>query len=258
MPEWFLLIGALAVLTLLGLSWPPLLWVTPLLIIAIAAPLAQAILSAAKANFPTPRASASERIKLRALTALLHLIQPIARLKGRLAHGLTLWRSRIQARPNWRLSESHELWSEVWRAPEAWLEDIAAKAREQQAVVRKGGAFDDWDLELRGGLLGGARVLAAVEEHGAGRQMLRFRCWQRVPVATIATICMALGLAITAAVQGAWIAAVAIGLGVVATATAALLQAARAIGALSAVLTRCKEEQLMEAPEIVSDAPRVA
>ncbi len=257
MPEWFLLIGALAVLTLLGLSWPPLLWVTPLLIIAIAAPLAQAILSAAKANFPTPNASVSERIKLRALTALLHLIQPIARLKGRLAHGLTLWRSRIQARPNWHLSESHELWSEVWRAPEAWLEDIAAKAREQQAVVRRGGAFDDWDLELRGGLLGGARVLAAVEEHGAGRQMLRFRCWPRVPVAAIAAICMAFGLAVTAAVQGAWIAAVTIGLGVVATAAAALLQAAHALGALSAVLTRCKEEHLMEAPEIVPGAPRV-
>jgi hypothetical protein len=38
-----------------------------------------------------------------------------------------------------------------------------------------GGPTDHWDLEVRGGLLGGARVLLTVEEHGAGRQYLRAR-----------------------------------------------------------------------------------
>jgi hypothetical protein len=38
----------------------------------------------------------------------------------------------------------------------------------------RGGDFDRWDLELRGGLLGGVRILTAVEEHGHGRQLVRF------------------------------------------------------------------------------------
>ena len=38
-----------------------------------------------------------------------------------------------------------------------------------------GGDFDEWDLELRGGLIGGARTLMAIEEHGGGKQLLRFR-----------------------------------------------------------------------------------
>ena len=34
-------------------------------------------------------------MKLRFLTACLHLLQPLARLSGRLRQGLTLWRTRV-------------------------------------------------------------------------------------------------------------------------------------------------------------------
>jgi len=37
-----------------------------------------------------------------------------------------------------------------------------------------GGDFDNWDLKVRGGLLGSAQLRMAVEEHGAGKQLLRF------------------------------------------------------------------------------------
>ena len=61
MPEWYLIVLLLAVLTLLGLSWSPLLWFAPLLALGIAAPIAQAVISAAQAKFPTPWPSAIKR-----------------------------------------------------------------------------------------------------------------------------------------------------------------------------------------------------
>src|SRR5260370_42562061 len=41
----------------------------------------------------------------------------------------------------------------------------------------RGGDFEPWDIEATGGLLGSCRVQMAVEEHGSGRQLVRFRSW---------------------------------------------------------------------------------
>jgi GT2 family glycosyltransferase len=242
MPEWFLLIGALTLVSLLGLSWSPLLWATPLLVIAIAAPIVQAILSAAKADFPSPHPSALERFRLRVLTAALHLLQPVARLKGRLEHGLTLWRERTNASPHWALAEKQELWSEQWRAPEAHLNDIAALARDEHKLVRKGGNFDDWDIELCGGI-GNARLVMAKEEHGGGKEMLLFRYWMTLPAIVLITLCMGTALTLIAATQGASVAAIVIGCGVIAIAIASLRQAARGMAVFNKILTRYSDEQ---------------
>ena len=43
----------------------------------------------------------------------------------------------------------------------------------------RGNAYEPWDLEIVGGLLGSARLLMAVENHGSGRQYVRFRAWPR-------------------------------------------------------------------------------
>src|SRR5207302_2481020 len=51
MPEWYLVILALAVLSLLSLLWPPLLLALPLLVLALGMPLVQAGLSATHASF---------------------------------------------------------------------------------------------------------------------------------------------------------------------------------------------------------------
>jgi GT2 family glycosyltransferase len=179
MPEWYFVIGLLAALSLLGLAWPPLLWAVPLLILAVVAPVAQAIISAAKAEFPTPRPDRSERLKLRALTATLHLLQPFARLKGRLQHGLTPWRKRGQGDTlRWR-AYATSVWREEWQEPAAMLERLMAQLKKGGAVTIHGGDYDSWDLEVRGGLLGAARLHMAVEEHGAGKQLFRFRIWPR-------------------------------------------------------------------------------
>ena len=46
-------------------------------------------------------------------------------------------------------------------------------------MIFSGGDFERWDLHVRGGMLGPMRMRMAVEEHGAGRQLLRIRSWPR-------------------------------------------------------------------------------
>jgi O-antigen biosynthesis protein len=241
MPEWLLVIAGLAALTLLGVAWPPLLWAGSLLALAIAAPIVQAGSSALKADFPTPRSPAA-RLGLRLITAYLHLLQPIARLKGRLAHGLALWRQRAKSPPVWRVREQHAVWSEEWQEPRAWLEAAAAALREQQVMVHEGGDFDDWDLEVMTGRLGRVRLLLAIEEHGAGREMLRFRATARVIPAVLVGTIAGTTLAALAATQGGWVAAMALGLATAAVAVVALHQTATAMGAIRAALARLREQ----------------
>ena len=179
MPEWYLAVVGLGIVSLLGLSWPPLLWAIPLLIAAVAAPIAQAVLSAARAEFPGAPSDGGHRLRLHALTALLHVIQPIARLKGRLAHGLSPWRRRGEPAFVLPRPRREAIWSERWHAPADRLRRLYEILRAANAIVARGGDYDRWDLEVRGGLFGSARLLMAVEEHGGGRQLVRARSWPR-------------------------------------------------------------------------------
>jgi len=206
MPEWYVIILALAALSLLGLQWAPLAWCFVLLAGAAAAPVAQALWSASRAHWAGPPAGRRARAGRFLLTAFLHLIQPLARLSGRLRHGLTPWRRRPAL--TGMLPRSLTLWSETWRAPEAWLAQIRETIAATGAVVNAGGDFDRWDLEARGGALGSARLRMAVEEHGAGRQLLRVRSWPTFsslgfPVALLFGV-----LAAAAVADGAWLAGV--------------------------------------------------
>jgi GT2 family glycosyltransferase len=234
MPEWFLITGLLGLLSLLGLAWSPLLWFTPLFVLGLAAPVVQAIKSAGKAEFPTPRPDPKQRFGLRVLTAVLHIMQPAARLTGRLRHGLTPWRQRITAAPQWRWSYDGTLWSEQWRTPEAWLQSLAERLRQRRVPVLTGGEFDTWDLELHGGLLGGVRTLMALEEHGAGRQLLRFRVWPKLALPGTVLTALSGVLAIAAVLDGAWIVAAVLALGGGALLARALQEYAVAASALYA------------------------
>jgi hypothetical protein len=174
MPEWYLCILALAVLSLLGTLWRPLLASTPLLALTVGASLTQAVLSGARASFPGRRPRV-QTLGLHALTALLHLLQPLARLRGRLRSALTPWRRHGPggfARPRLR---TWSLWSETWQSPEARLRRLESQLERDGCLVVRGGDYDGWDLEVRAGGLGAVRVLLAIEEHGQGRQMVRFR-----------------------------------------------------------------------------------
>jgi hypothetical protein len=175
MPEWWLLLGVLGFLGLLGLWWFPLLFALPLLVMALAVTLAEAGLSA-HASWRGRRC----HLGVRALTASLYVLQPLARLMGRLSYGLTPWRRNgvsgfLVPRPR-----ELKVWSEQWHSAEDRLEAILKSIQARFVVPVRGGDYDRWDLECRGGILGGARLRHTVEEHGAGRQLVRYRVWPRV------------------------------------------------------------------------------
>jgi O-antigen biosynthesis protein len=231
MPEWYLLVAALAVLCGLGLLWAPLLLGLPLLAAALALPIVQALTSA-RACAPAARG------RLLALTAFLHLTQPLMRLRGRLQHGLTPWRLRGPGRVAVPALRSWSVWSERWFAAEDWVGAIERELRDRGAIVHRGGDFDSWDLHVRGGMLGAGRLLAAVEEHGAGRQLVRFRWRPRIHAASLVLIVPCAALAAAAAATGAWPAAAVGGLVALVAAARATVDCARATAAVRAAIVQ--------------------
>ncbi len=181
MPEWYLVVLGLAALSALGAWWPPLRAALPLLGAALAATLVQATLGAARAIAGRDDCrSRRERLRLRAVTALLYVLQPLARLRGRLERGLTPWRRRGPPRA-WSVPRrrTFAVWREAWQAPDASLDTLQGALRDAGAAVRAGGDLDRWDLEIRVGALAAVRLRMVNEEHGAGRQLLRYRTWPR-------------------------------------------------------------------------------
>ena len=104
--------------------------------------------------------------------------------------------------------------------------------KEAGAVVLRGGGFDRWDLEVRGGLLGAARLRAVVEEHEAGRQLARFRTWPRCTRLWLVSSVLLAVLAAAAALDDAWAASVALGAIVLLLVFRAFFECAAATAAL--------------------------
>jgi hypothetical protein len=111
------------------------------------------------------------------------MVQPMARLYGRLKHGLTPWKKRKPMgrwKPSLAIGTSHSnIWSESWRANEDWLTDIEAHLISLKARVKRGGDFDSWDLETRNGISSISRLMITIEEHGAGKQLVRMKSWNK-------------------------------------------------------------------------------
>lgn len=208
MPEWYVVVAVLAGLSLLGLEWSPLLIAWPLFLAAAIVPFGHAIFCGLRAQFTTPPESRRDLLKMRALTAYLHMAQPLVRLWGRIRLGLTPWRrcEVTSVSAPWPWPKTFNLWSETWRSSVDWLESLEGSIKALRTVVMRGGDYDRWDLELRGGLLGSMRVLMAVEEHGGGKQLVRFRTWPRCSAVGIALALLFAGLSAWAAVSQAWIA----------------------------------------------------
>jgi O-antigen biosynthesis protein len=142
---------------------------------------------------------------MRIIVALLHLIHPLARLTGRLRSGLTLWRHKTAgfAMP-W--PRKLAAWTEQWRDPNERLRSFEADLRKPGVYVRRGGDYDRWDLEVRAGLLGFARLLMAVEDHGAGNQFVRLRVWPKFPLLGLLPIVLFASLSAAALFDHAWMA----------------------------------------------------
>jgi O-antigen biosynthesis protein len=204
MPEWYLIIMALGGLSALTLLWPKLALTFPLFVLASSVTVWQAILSATEASFPSVGRSRLSLANLYVLTAGLHLVQPLARLWGRARHGLTALRRHVPRAVLLPFPQQAALWSETWRTPAQALDLLAQRLRGNGAVLVLGGHYDRWDLEVRGGTLGAARLFMAVEDHGAGKQMFRFRRWPRFKRVGVIAVVAFTSLTVGAALDQYW------------------------------------------------------
>jgi hypothetical protein len=103
------------------------------------------------------------------------------------------------------------LWREQWQDATQRLQAVETAIQTCGTSVVRGGDYDHWDLEVRGGLLGAARMLAATEEHGAGRQLVRFRVWPRCSVRGLLLTGLFGALTTAAALEDAWHSAMVLG-----------------------------------------------
>ncbi len=179
-PEWYLGVLALTVMFMVGFYWHPVI-LGMLLLAALAATVTQAIIGALYCRFDEIPRTRSAVLKLRLLTMWCYLIQPVARLRGRLSRGLSPWRMRFPSGLDIPVPREFVVWSENWRSADDRLTELEAFLKREGVCVQRGGDFDRWDLTFRSGTFGGLRMRLAIEEHGGGRQLVRFRTWPTFP-----------------------------------------------------------------------------
>jgi GT2 family glycosyltransferase len=211
MPEWYLIIGLLALMFALSFGWGPWLLFGASLAIVIALPVVEAGLNAQRARL-SGNAKTSGILRFRVTVLFLLLLQPLARLSGRLSRGLTPWRRRgVRSKytfPPFKMT----LWRDQWEAPEATLRGLYEGLRDSGASIRVGGDYDSWDLEVRGGLFGRSRLLLATEEHAPGKQFLRYRITPNFSQISLAIIVVLAAMSIAAGLSRAWLPSITSGL----------------------------------------------
>jgi O-antigen biosynthesis protein len=206
LPEWYLLIALVTAIAAVGIFYPPLRFAFGLLVLMILPPAVNALLSGASSLIRRAPRGGWERLRLAIGAAALHFLQPAARLAGRLRQGLTPWRARGTARAVFPEADRVAIWSEgQWRGSEERLTALEAAMKTSGAVVVRGGDYDRWDLEVRGGLLGTARAQLVIEEHGDGKQLVRLRFWPVFSAPAMVAVCLFSSLAMVAALDLAWV-----------------------------------------------------
>jgi hypothetical protein len=231
-PDWYALIFALLGTALLAQLWPPLaLVVSGLAVLAGTITLLQSARLARHA-MREHRMTAWPWHRW-PLVALLYLIQPLARLEGRLSEirprvaGLSALGHLViprQRTVRWTTT--------TWAPLDQRLRAIDRHARSLGARVRHGMPSDRWDLGAAGGPFGTARLHAAVEEHGHGTQVIRFRVWPRLSFRTLVLAALFVLAASGAALGTAWIGATACVLAVLVLAALSAYEAGLAEGLL--------------------------
>ena len=104
-----------------------------------------------------------------------NILQPIARLRGRLKYDLTPWRDHGKGHYAIPVVENLNVWCDNWVAPEVRLENIESNLRADNACIERGDNYARWDLLIKGGSLGSVKIFMAAEDHEGGKQFLRFR-----------------------------------------------------------------------------------
>ena len=240
MPEWYLFSGLLAILAALGSLWKPLLWVWPAFVISVIVVLIQAAHSASKQGSLSPAQRGN--VKYNFLIIFLHLIQPVARLYGRFAHGLTPWRTRGTV-PNLKYSfvlrpKIFTCWSEEWRAADDWLAAIEKNLMDLKTRIKRGGDFNAWDLQAGSDLFFTSRCLLAIEEHGGGKQFLRLRYWPKFSPRGLLLIGLLAVLSLLSAMDHQWIVSITVGTAMLSLALRSGLESARSMNSMRTAFER--------------------
>ncbi|MFV8818440.1 glycosyltransferase [Haliea sp. E17] len=247
MPEWYLLVGFLGILSLLGPLWPPMLWILPVFLASVAIPVIQAGISASRATFlRDPALSREQKLKQWFLTTAMHLTQPLARLKGRVDHGLTIWRRGGDALLLLPWPKSFAIWTEKWEDPGNRPFQFTSELERKGCVFEYGGDFDDWDIEVSGGLLGGARMMMAVEDHGGGAHYIRVRFWPKLRTSVFFISGLLLLLSLFAALDQAWLATCVLAISGLAVLIRSIRECASAQGLLAVTFERFKATLLVD------------
>jgi len=202
-PEWYLGIGFLATIFLLTYSWSVSIIPGALLLVGLATSISQALMNTHQVRMDAR--PISERIRLRGAIFLLQLLQPLARLKGRLGPGLIPrnWHW-IRTRPRF-FPLTMKIWRDEWQDPRETLKDLQTKLRGSSSAVKSGGEYDRWDLEVEEGRFGGCRLLLATQSYGTGRQLLRYRIVSRYSGVVLAVCGLFAVVSVGAGLFGTWI-----------------------------------------------------
>src|SRR6266536_2963955 len=85
--------------------------------------------------------------------------------------------------------------------------DSAASFNSTVGAPYRTAAFRPHFLEIHSGMLGFARLLMAVEDHGAGNQFVRVRLWPKCSLLELLLPVLSVSLSVAAALDNAWVAA---------------------------------------------------
>jgi GT2 family glycosyltransferase len=238
----------LALISLVGLVWAPLLMAAPVLLAALLVAVGLAAAGASDSRPPASRPSRGAHALTWCLSAVLHVVQPLARNSGRIgaAHGPRAPGKERFAFPRRRV---FSVWTEAWQSGERRLGDLEARLRARGAIVARGGVFDDWDLQVRGSSLAAARVRFGVEEHGAGRQLVRVALLPWFSRDALLLVALFVSLSLGAFLDGAHIAGIVLAGAAVAVGALAIRAAGFAVGA---VVRACEGERARARREVHS------
>jgi O-antigen biosynthesis protein len=189
MPEWYIICTTLLAISLFGFIWKPLLLFLPLSLAFAFTPLSMVVPKIFELNPPFLKNKGYfQKKKFQLLTIFLFMIQPLARLTGRIKNNLTPWRRFNRNFFSWKIFGKLAIWTENWISPDIRLEYLESDLSKINATVVRGGDFDNWDLALNGGGFGGVRLLMASEDHAKGSQYIRYRIMPKITI--LAKLCL--------------------------------------------------------------------
>src|SRR5437879_1822965 len=151
--------------------------------------------------------------------------------------------ARRRPGPLWPVTGA--VWSEHWLDQDQRLRAMETDLRAGGVCALRGGRDGRWDLEVRGGSFGAARLLMGVEEHAGGKQLIRVRWWPVMPAAGPLLTLVFTVLTGGALDDQAWVAAAVLGFGALLFAARAVAQCSAATATIREIVDRLRRSELL-------------